>query len=184
MADDQSWVLQVGLPFVPGVHSWPERFEYRVFGGQHMLQLCAGALTPQAIKAFHEGAVHLGLYLYGGVVFVLFQIEGLYAWSDQAFSMGLVAQEDRHLEPYLPGQHQLLSLVLVDAETGRVVGLRTVTWSAPASAVLHRELLAQCARAFDRIEHENIVAQVYAQYPTSRDLAQAAVLLERAGRSV
>ena len=180
-AHDGPWCLTPGQPFIDGVDFWEERFEYKVFNGTHMLQMCACKLTTEAMAAFHRGQVHLGLYLQDGVIFVLFKIDGLYGWSDQAFSMRLVNEAERDVGPHAAGEYQLLNLVLVEAETGLVAGLRVVTWSSHASSVLHRALLAQMAGPFDQDRHREIVANVYAQYPRSKELASAANLRERAG---
>ena len=180
-AHDGPWCLTPGQPLIDGVDSWEERFEYKVFNGTHMLQMCACKLTREAVAAFPRGQVHLGLYLREGVIFVLFKIDGLYGWSDQAFSMGLVNEAEREVGPHVAGEYQLLNLVLVEAETGLVAGLRLVTWSSHASSVLHTALLAQMSAPFDPGRHQEVVANVYAQYPRSIDLAGAANLRERAG---
>jgi hypothetical protein len=131
--------LTLGQPYWEGVASWPDgRFEYRYFGGHHLLQLCLAKLSERDIAAFSEGQVHVGFYVRQAVLFILFKIENLMDWSDQAFSIQLVGSEDRELPPHIAGTHQALSLVLVEAETGLVRGLRMVTYSKHASALLHR----------------------------------------------
>jgi hypothetical protein len=101
------WVLALDRPFMEGVATWPDgRFEYRYFGGHHMLQLCLGKLSERDIAAFVQGQVHVGFYLRQAVLFILFKIEHLMDWSDQAFTLHLVAPEDRELLPHIPGTHQ------------------------------------------------------------------------------
>ena len=72
-------------------------------------------------------------------------------------------------------------LVLVEAESGLVKGMRLVTYSKHASALLHRILRQQLESPFDADHHAALVAEVYRQYPHSRLLAKAAVLIEKAG---
>jgi hypothetical protein len=176
------WVLALDRPFMEGVATWPDgRFEYRYFGGHHMLQLCLGKLSERDITAFLQGQVHVGFYLRQAVLFVLFKIEHLMDWSDQAFTLHLVTPEDRELLPHVPGTHQALSLVLVEAESGLVKGMRLVTYSKHASALVHRILRQQLASPFDADHHAALVAEVYRQYPHSRLLAKAAILIEKAG---
>jgi hypothetical protein len=115
------------------------------------------------------------------VLFILFKIEQLMDWSDQAFTLHLVTPEDRELLPHVPGAHQALSLVLVEAESGLVKGMRLVTYSKHASALLHRILQQQLESPFDADHHAALVAEVYRQYPHSRLLAKAAILIEKAG---
>lgn len=177
------WTLVLGQPFIEGVDSWPDgRFEYRVLpGGAHMLQICLGKLKPHHEQAFLDGAVHLGLAKVNNTLFLLFRIEGLMDWSDQAFHIQLQHPDDRELPPYAPNTHQILSLVLVESETGLVRGMRVVTWSRPTSAVLHRMLNEQLQEAFDADEHARRVHEVYSRYKTSKDLVKAAIMTEKAG---
>jgi hypothetical protein len=59
--------------------------------------------------------------------------------------------------------------------------MRLVTYSKHASALLHRVLQQQLETPFDADRHAALVAEVYRQYPHSRLLAKAAVLIEKAG---
>ena len=69
-----------------GVATWPDgRFEYRYFGGHHLLQLCLGKLSERDITAFLQGQVHVGFYLRQAVLFVLFKIEHLMEILHQAY---------------------------------------------------------------------------------------------------
>lgn len=186
--DDLGWTVAVGQPFIPGVTSWPhERFEYRIWGGgSHMLQLCYGRLTERDIDRFQHGQAHLGLAKLKGALFLLFRIEGFLDWSDQAYNIRLVeAAEDRELPPHPVGTHQVLSLVLVEAETGIVRGLRVVTWSKHASAVLDRLLREQLEDpAWSPERHAQRVHEIYAKFPRSKDLVRAALLTEKAGSNL
>jgi hypothetical protein len=176
------WVLALDRPFMDGVATWPDgRFEYRYPGGYHMLQLCLGKLSERDITAFLQGQVHVGFYLRQAVLLILFKIENLMDWSDQTFALHLVAPEDRELLPHLPSAYQALSLVLVEGESGLVKDMRLVTYSKHASALLHRILQQQLESPFDTDRHAALVAEVYRQYPHSRLLAKASVLIEKAG---
>ena len=48
----------------------------------------------------------------------------------------------------------------------------------------HDTLLAKLAEPFDPSLHQEVVAHVYAQYPSSIDLDRAVNLLERAGTAL
>ena len=176
------WKLTPGQPYWEGIASWPDgRFEYRYFGRHHLLQLCLAKLSERDIAAFSEGQVHVGFYVRQAVLFILFKIENLMDWSDQTFALHLVAPEDRELLPHLPSAYQALSLVLVEGESGLVKDMRLVTYSKHASALLHRILQQQLESPFDTDRHAALVAEVYRQYPHSRLLAKASVLIEKAG---
>ncbi|KAI5912013.1 hypothetical protein PA01_00290 [Azoarcus sp. PA01] len=181
--DNQNWQLIVGQPFIPGVTRWlGNRFEYRIFCGTHLLQICLANLAARDIKAFHPGSVPLGLCQLNHTLFVLFRVAGILDWSDQAYFHRLVTDpEDRELPPHMPGTYQALSLVLVKSETGLVRGLRVVSWSGHASAVFDRLLREQLEGPFDPAEHARRVQEVYARCRTSEDLMRTALLTERAG---
>lgn len=176
------WVLKIGDLFAPGVTSWPERFEYRVFGQgqQHMLQICASKLDDKQLQAFHRGQMHVGLYLSRGVAFFLFRIEGFFDWSDQAIHMQLVHPEDRGLPDESPG-YQVVSIVLVECETGIVRGIRVVTLSPHFTRLFAKALRAQMTATFDLATHQAIIADVYKRFPHSRQLVKAALVVEKAG---
>jgi hypothetical protein len=185
MIERTGWALTVGKPFAEGVTKWPERFEYRYFNGHHLLQLCARHITHANLDAFLHAPVHLGLHLVDGVIFILFRIQGFYDWIDQAFSLRLVDPDNRELPPHVPGGYQLLNLVLVEADTGLVAGMRVVSWSPHASAVLlHRAMAQQLAEPFKRADFEQSVMDVYERYPSSQALVAAAHLTEKAGGSL
>lgn len=179
---DNMWRLAIGQPYDSTVSSWPERSEYRIFGGNHLLQVCAGNLSPGFVERFQTAPIRLGLYVQEGVVFVLFRIDGCYDWSDQALHMQLLPAEDRSADPYIPGTHQILSVVLVNADNGLVEAIRVVTWSKHGSELLLRKLNAQLDDdAFTPERHQAIIDRVYRQYPHSAKLAKASLVIEKAG---
>ena len=58
------WKLSLRQPYWEGIASWPDGcFEYRYFGGHHLLQLCLAKLSERDIAAFSEGQVHVGFYV-------------------------------------------------------------------------------------------------------------------------
>lgn len=177
------WMLAVGQPFAPERQKWPDgSFEYRYFDGNHLLQICVASPSEQDTAVFLNGRMHVGLYAEQGVVFFLFRIEGFMEWSDQAFSIRLVGEADRGLPRIEDNERLLLTLVLVDADTGLVSAMRMVTYSPHFSRLFVRKLQAQLdAPVFDRSEHFATVEEIYKQFPTSKAMAKAALVIERAG---
>lgn len=176
------WTLVIGQPFAPERSTWPaDRFEYRYFGGNHLLQLCIASPSPREVAFFESGDVRIGLYIERGVLFFIFRIEAVMDWSDQAISIHLVSEKDRDIPDLAPGMRAGLNMVLVDADTGLVSAMRFVTYSPHFSQVFYRELRRQAATPFDAGEHRKAVVQVYRKYPKSSALARAALLMERPG---
>lgn len=179
------WRLAIGELFTPERTSWPDnRFEFRYFDGNYLLQICEASPSAQSLQAFQTGKVHVGLHFEQGVIFFLFRIEGTWAWSDQAFSIHLVGEEDRG-----PGERSgmffvPLSLVLVDSNTGRVAALRVVTLSPRFAKALQSFIERQRVAPFSREAHNATIQAVYAKHPNSKALAAAAIFRERAGSNL
>ena len=180
--ESEIWTLQVGQPFTPERTEWdPDSFEYRYFNGNHLLQICVASPSSKEIEAFSEGAVRIGLYVEHGVIFFIFKLEGVMAWSDQAFSIHLVHQANQEIPAVETGKRIGLSLVLVDANNGLVSALRFVTLSPHYSQVFYRELRRQAAEPFNIDNHNRSINLVYKTHPESRSLARAALFIERPG---
>ncbi len=177
------WKLQVGEPFSPERRQWEaDRFEYRYFGGTHLLQLCVDSPSLSELAAFRFGRVFIGLLPWKSSLFFVFKIEGLYRWSDQAFSIHLAAPIDREIPAIAEKDQSVLYLVLVNAKSGIVEGIRAVTYSCQFTSVLHQHLNDQLLIPFDPEAHDQNIREVYSRYPSSRDIAMAAQMIECAGR--
>lgn len=179
------WALAIGSPFVEGVTSWPpNRFEFRIFSGHIMLQICLANLSERERTAFAAGRIYTGLYIRHEFLALLFKIEGVMDWSDQVVNINLVDAADRQPPEHAPDTHLVMSIVLVEATTGIVQGIRAVSFSKHATALLCRTLRLQLETPFDRAQHAQAVEALYRRYPTSRQLVQAATVTERAGSRV
>lgn len=177
------WRLAVGEPFAPGVtYVGVERFEYRYTNGTHLLQYIMGGITEREINAFKHGVMHVGLYARGDSAFFLFRIQDLYDWSDQAFSINALPEDAREIPNAGPGANKIvLSMVLVDADSGLVRALRAVTYSAHMSELFERLLRRQVLNNLTAEQHQLNVEATYRQFPHSRDLVRSALVVERAG---
>ncbi|MBG6083020.1 hypothetical protein [Rubrivivax gelatinosus] len=179
-----SHVLQrvvVGEPFLPGVcYGGVDRFEYHYDGGTHLLQCLLPRISEAEVHAFNTGAVHVGLYAYQRSIFFLFKIDGVYAWSDQAFALAMLPSARRSVPPCKPGEHLVLSIVLVESTTGIVRGIRVVTYSPHMSSTFTQLLRAQLDQGLTAEQHQRNVEQVYRAFPSSAALVRTAVT-ERAG---
>ncbi|ABM97130.1 hypothetical protein [Methylibium petroleiphilum] len=180
---DEIWRLAVGEPFAPGVtYGGVDRFEYRYTNGTHLLQFVLGKLTEREIQAFQHGAIHVGLYTRGDSLFFLFKVAGLYDWSDQAFSINALPPDAREIPQPQPGAGKiLLTMVLVDSDTGLVRALRAVTYSTHMSELFERMLRRQVANGLTAEQHQRNVEATYREFPNSRDLVRNALVTERAG---
>jgi hypothetical protein len=75
-----------------------------------------------------------------------------------------------------------LALALVDADTGIVLGKRTVTYSSHVSKVFHDALSTQMEHRFDKEVIEAVQTRVYRKYRNSGEMVRAASVMHRAAR--
>lgn len=175
--------LKVGQPFSER-KSWRHNsFELRYASGLFLLQLCFPSPPEREIKAFSEGAMHIALYCEQNVIFFCFRINNCMDWSDQAFSIQLIHEEDRDI-PDTGNAYVPLSLVLVDADTGIIRALRMVTMTPLFASAFKKRLQIQKDTPFSREEHFATVERIYRRYPTSRHIVRASLLQECAGKTI
>jgi len=177
-----TWRLAIGEPFAAGVTSWPDnRFEYRFFSGNHLLQICVSSPKKRDLDNFSKGRVFVALRPFRSVLFFMFKIEGFYEWSDQGISVCLVPLEDRDRLEHQAGTHIPLNIVLVDADTGKVAAMRMVTFSPQFSELFLHTFRQQLVTAFDPALHTQSIAEAYNRWPSTKDMVAAAAIMERAG---
>ena len=177
------WGMEVGQPFCSGRARWnPATVQYRYdtgIEGHHLLQINQRGVTAGELDAFHAGSVHMGLFVDCLVPFVLVRIEGFYDWSDQAASVNLLPPDQWQLHEWYPDMHLSLALVLVDADTGIVLGKRMVMYSAHVSRVFYDALKMQLETPYGKEVIEAVRSRVYEKYGRSKDMVRAATVVHR-----
>lgn len=111
------------------------------------------------------------------MLLLLYEIEGMFRWSDAPYSWHLVPEELRGEppEPLEREERSVLTCILVNSRTGLIEGLRAVTLSASVSAALHRAIRAQADAPFDRATFDAQLQALYRHFPDSRSLLRVAV---------
>lgn len=167
---------EVGALYSPGRTSWPEAGEYNYRGGAHELRLFYANLKEPEIKAITRRPCEFGAVAVGPVLFFLYKF-GTNPWSDAPYSWHLVraARPDEATEPPALEENErvLLNIVLVEATTGVIAGLRTVSLSIALSRYLHAQIATQIATPFRQAEYDQTLADTYRRQ-TSDDLARSA----------
>ena len=167
--------LSVGQLYHPDRTRWLEGVEYSYDRNGHTLLLIWSGLDHQVVEAVRRGRVDLALWVRGGLVILLYRIEGACYWSDAPYSWHIVPVERRQLLLVTgPEERALLSIVLVDADTGLVRALRAVTMAPAFTRRLHREIAAQAAAQWDATAYEEELRLHYASHSTAAILATAA----------
>ena len=137
------------------------------------------SLSEKNIAAFRNGVSSFGLFAEKNLLFFLFKIEGFLDWSDLAFTIHLVQDEEiEDHDGYLP-----FNLVLVDSSTSIIKALRMVTVSPTFRSVLVRAIERQHQEPFNVIEYYKDIKLVYDTYPEVVLMLKKALIVEQGGRT-
>lgn len=165
-------VYEVGKSFVPCVIHWPQHAEYSVRDGGHELRLFWGSPPQAAITAILGAPCEFAVAHLGGVLFLLYGFEGGIDSSAAPYTPGHTDQRRTGSTRTAPGSgpvagavagpmassvvdaaaaehdvlREVLSVYLVDADTGILRAMRTVSLSPSVSAALEDALREERAK--------------------------------------
>jgi hypothetical protein len=149
--------LEVGKPYHPVRRSWPEGADYNYRSGGHELRIFLDGATPTEVKAIESGPEELGFFAQPEGLFFIAQFGPTLSF-DCSYHWRRLAPENRIPPPpweeTSPELRALLTIILVDASTGLVLALRTVTFSPEFTRALHRAIANQVDAPYDRAAHE------------------------------
>lgn len=169
---------QIGSPYVAGVVRWPERDDYAVprLGQGHRLCRFAGKTAGDMAAAVTGGPGDVAAACVSGVLFLLYRFENEamrgHPWSAAAYVRG------QHPAPPMgatdsaaslaDAANDVLTVLVVDAATGMVRGLRRLPIPAALATGLDAAVRNQDARTFrgDYLYSQE-VARVRAIYPSA-----------------
>ena len=137
------------------------------------------SLSEKNIAAFRNGVSSFGLFAEKNLLFFLFKIEGFLDWSDLAFTIHLV--QDEEIEDnggYLP-----FNLVLVESGTSIIKALRMVTVSPTFRSVLVKAIERQNSGPFNVIEYYKSIKVIYDAYPEVVSMLKNALIVEQGGKT-
>lgn len=143
--------IEIGKPFQEGLTCYLEGsvFEFN-FKGCFLL-IAYSLITEDEIKSFYNGRVEFNIGVYNNIIFFSKKIEGLRGWSYSAFNYHLVDPESRPPFEHIGRNTGLkLQMILVDANIGKVRGIRSVELSPELSNKLIRETKRQSENEFDK----------------------------------
>jgi hypothetical protein len=169
-------VYEVGKPYNPGMMSWPEAAQYNYRQGGHELVLFyLPPIDDDEVMAVTKQEARFGVDVEGDVIFFLYRFTGDEDWSDCPYSIHLVPPDQRTVPPILGNDELvLLSVILVDAESGIVRGLRAVTLSRTVSRALVTAIRAQAAKPWDVKQYDFQLTQAH-QRISVREMARRGV---------
>ena len=176
-------LLAVGRPYIPGTTSLPEAIQYNWRDGGHELLMWLRSPTRAEVRDITKGAASFGLLVDQSLLVLLYRLGDID--GDAPYSYWMAHGDGRSAPPpaEMAEPHALLSIVLVDASTGLVQGLRGVTFSPAFTARLHLAIQAQAAApTLSREDYDRAAEELYRRYPTTAAMWAAASITTRGGR--
>lgn len=169
-------IIEVGQPFSPGRVTWPETTQYNYHQGGHELTFFLRRPTRREIDAIRQGRASFGVVATGDLVVLLYEFAPAIRWSDAPYSWHLVPEDQRQLPPETgPGDHALLTVYVVSADTGLVLAIRALGLGAELTAVLHQAIRVQAGRPWPgSVRYEGQIQALYRRYPQSSQMVAIA----------
>jgi hypothetical protein len=180
-------LLEVGKLYNPTRRSWPELVHYDYREAGHELAIFWNAPSRREIQAVSKEPIEFGLLIEPPALFFHSQFSLMGApisTANSPYQWWLNRPEDRRLPNPEPTEDEriLLSIVLIDAETGILKVIRAVSLSPEFSALLHQAIREQAAAPFVGAEAYGAhLQQVYARYPTPESMLARAIIRCRGG---
>lgn len=166
------YAYKVGDLYHPNKRHWPEGYDYNFRSGQHELRLFLRTPHLQEIEAVRKGAARFSFNTFGGPEVLFFSFgfqtpDGGELNGDGSYSWWLVPEDERQ-PPTLdfpPDQGALLTVLLVDAETGILKVIRGIGLGHKFTLALHRAILLQSKNPLPD-DYDGRLKRVMARYST------------------
>lgn len=174
--------FEVGQPYCPGRINWQETCEFSWRGGQLELLLVWEQPTPAEIEGVARAPMWVGFKIEGPLIFFLVRFEGVSSWADAPYSFHLVPIEERSSPPerLSPETRAVVTVLLIEAQSGIVQAIRVVTLSPAFTRRLFDAIRQQAQQPFDVGFYDAALAAIY-EHSSSEELARQAELIEIVG---
>jgi hypothetical protein len=140
--------IGIGDLFFPNRTELPERNEYNYYDVGHELIMMYGSPTAQEIEDIRKGPVKFQVYVQPETLVLLFKF-GSQPWCDAFFSYWAMPEDRRAIPPVLTEtQMPVLTVYLLDANTGKVVVIRQLTMPNKFGQKLHTAITEQSKNFF------------------------------------
>jgi hypothetical protein len=174
-ANDQR---QVGQRWSHQHDRYEEGVRYVYRHGAHELTLFWNEPAPDEIRGLRDQPVEVGLFLHPPAAFLLYKINNVCEWSDVAFNIHLVHENEREMPNESPGDRARLKIDLVNAADGVILARRIVSLDKVMTQALKHAMREQAGLAFDREDYDEAVRMIQHRYPDSDALVRAAEFVE------
>lgn len=161
-------LVEVGTLLDPERASYPERSEYNYRCGVHTLLIALHRPTQHEVESIESGRGDFALNVFRAqgkpTAVVMSYRFGTMPWSDNPYTWYMVPEDERVLPDLLAGnEHPLLTVFLVDADTGVLMAMRVLTFSPSFGAVLIAAIREQAAQTFDQAAYDTVWQEAYRQ---------------------
>ena len=114
-----------------------------------------------AIEAFRTGKMELALYEEDGLLFLLYQIDGIFreGWGDAP--LALYTLSEKQLPDLAKMTDPAIHLYLVDSRLNLLLALRTVPLKEDFFTALKRHTAAQLAEPLEASSHQRRIGAIY-----------------------
>ena len=157
-----------------------EATQYCYYNGVHDLALFWSKPTPTEINGFLKQPVEISHYVEGPVLFLLYRIVDICEWSDVAYNIHQLRDEEQEVPADIPGNCDRLQMTLVNADSGIILAKRRLSLSPAMTEALRKILQTQQQTPLSRIQYEAQVQQTYARYPDTDSMLKNAGIIETA----
>ena len=164
--------LEVGKPFEPGKTNYPEGVKFDFTEGGLVLLLFFAGPTEEEVEAVRAGGFKIGFFdiaildndtFKGNIIFLVFKFGDL-PWMDVPFTIHLAqCKAPAEIEE---GLGYGLQVLLIDAATGVLKGIRLVGLGTEWSRNFRQAILEQEAAGFDRRAYDAEIQRTYKMYRT------------------
>lgn len=146
-------------------------FQIDTNGCMFILQLSRADVI--AVEAFRTGKMELALYEQDGLLFFLYQIDGIFkeGWGDAPFSLSALKPEQLPTEKSLADP--TLHLYLVDTNLQILLAQRDVKVSDKFMHVLRKHVKNQLAKPLNHTSYVKRVREIWAQKTSAQMRAEA-----------
>jgi hypothetical protein len=165
-------VLEVGKRIEEGIEHYQEgcKFDFSDSGG--LLLLFYNSPTEKEIIDITKSNAKIGICEKEGVLFLLWKF-GSQPWLDTPYSIHL--SQKFEFQPIEDSMGYSIHIILVDAQTGIVKGMRLIAMPNKLSKNFKRIIIEQDGLSFDKNDYDKRLNMVYGNYSTG-DLIKFAEL--------
>lgn len=166
---------RVGELYSPNRTRWGEGTEYNWRANIHEIRMFFSQPLPSEVQAVKNGEATFGLVIKEDVILLVFKFGSL-PFSDAPYTIHRVPEQERTLPPLLtrPTERHLVTIFLVNADTGILLAIRQVSFSHDFTEALHQAIREQADRPFDQVKFDRQLRSLYSQYQ-SKDLMKLAI---------